>query len=66
MLPVLPDCRPVCGEPVRSGAGKRCYGKCERCSVFLISFTSAKNTKRKALCIISMMFLLRQYILKRN
>lgn len=27
LLPVLPDCRPVCGEPVRSGADKRCYGK---------------------------------------
>ena len=27
LLPVLPDCRPVCGEPVRSGAGNRCYGK---------------------------------------
>ena len=27
LLPVLPDCRPVCGEPVRSGAGKGCYGK---------------------------------------
>lgn len=27
-MPVLPDCRPVCGEPVRSGAGKGCYGKC--------------------------------------
>ncbi|PCM58239.1 hypothetical protein CP911_28655 [Klebsiella quasipneumoniae] len=27
LLSVLPDCRPVCGEPVRSGAGKRCYGK---------------------------------------
>lgn len=27
LLPVLPDCRPVCSEPVRSGADKRCYGK---------------------------------------
>lgn len=27
LLPVLPDCRPVCGEPVRSGADKGCYGK---------------------------------------
>ncbi|WP_211787063.1 hypothetical protein, partial [Klebsiella pneumoniae] len=27
LLSVLPDCRPVCGEPVRSGAGKGCYGK---------------------------------------
>ncbi|OVV50025.1 hypothetical protein BME68_28390 [Klebsiella pneumoniae] len=30
MLPVLPDCRPVCGEPVRSGAGKGCYVQCDR------------------------------------
>ncbi|EEJ6747824.1 hypothetical protein AI17_004886, partial [Salmonella enterica subsp. enterica serovar Oslo] len=28
LLPVLPDCRPVCGEPVRGGAGNGCYGKC--------------------------------------
>ena len=27
LLPVLPDCRPVCGEAVRSGAGNGCYGK---------------------------------------
>lgn len=27
LLPVLPDCRPVRGEPVRGGAGNRCYGK---------------------------------------
>lgn len=32
LLPVLPDCRPVCGEPVRSGAGKGCYGKYLRAS----------------------------------
>lgn len=29
LLSVLPDCRPVCGEPVRSGAGKHCYVKYE-------------------------------------
>ena len=28
LLPVLPDCRPVCGEPVRSGADKNSYVKC--------------------------------------
>ena len=27
LLPVLPDCRPVRVEPVRSAAGNRCYGK---------------------------------------
>uniref|UniRef100_UPI001BFC6271 hypothetical protein n=1 Tax=Escherichia coli TaxID=562 RepID=UPI001BFC6271 len=27
LLPVLPDCHPVRGEPVRGGAGNRCYGK---------------------------------------
>lgn len=29
LLPVLPDSCPVRGEPVRRGAGKRCYGKSE-------------------------------------
>lgn len=29
LLLVLPDCRPVCGEPVRSGAGKHFYVKSE-------------------------------------
>jgi len=32
LLPVLPDCRPDRAEPVRGGAGNRCYGKC-RCIV---------------------------------
>ncbi len=42
LLPVLPDCRPVCGEPVRSGAGKRCYGKCGVFEIAGIKTTKAR------------------------
>lgn len=32
LLPFIPDFRPCRGEPVRGGAGKRCYGKYLRAS----------------------------------
>lgn len=41
LLPVLPDCRPVCGEPVRSGAGKGCYVQSDRMAVFNDAYEAA-------------------------